>query len=51
MKNSSRVLALLAVTHVQSIWYSESRMHSTLRYVSPGQFEQQAIASPIALAA
>ncbi|AXC16246.1 Mobile element protein (plasmid) [Acidisarcina polymorpha] len=31
--------------------YNRSRMHSTLRYFSPAQFQQQALASPIALAA
>jgi transposase InsO family protein len=33
------------------LWYNGSRMHSTLRYLSPAQFEQQALASQIALAA
>jgi len=33
------------------LWYNGSRMHSTLRYLSPTQFEQQALASPLALAA
>jgi transposase InsO family protein len=31
--------------------YNKSRMHSTLRYLSSAQLEQQAIASPRALAA
>jgi len=33
------------------LWYNGSRMHSTLRYLSPAQFEQQAIAQQLALAA
>jgi transposase InsO family protein len=33
------------------LWYNGSRMHSTLRYLSPVQFEQQAIAQRCALAA
>ncbi len=33
------------------LWYNGSRMHSTLRCLSPAQFERQAIASPLALAA
>ena len=33
------------------LWYNGSRMHSTLRYLSPVQFEKKAIASTLALAA
>jgi len=33
------------------LWYNGSRMHSTLRYRSPAQFEQQALALLVALAA
>jgi len=33
------------------LWCNGSRMRSTLRYLSPAQFEQQAIAQPLALAA
>jgi transposase InsO family protein len=33
------------------LWYNGSRMHSTLRYLSPAQFEQQANAHKNALAA
>ena len=33
------------------LWYNGSRMHSTLNYLSPTQFEQQALASQLALAA
>ncbi len=33
------------------LWYNGSRMHSTLRYLSPAQFEQQANARHHALAA
>ena len=33
------------------LWYNGSRMHSTLRYLSPAQFEQQAQARKLALAA
>jgi putative transposase len=33
------------------LWYNGSRMHSTLNYLSPSQFEQQAEARKLALAA
>ena len=33
------------------LWYNGSRMHSTLNYLSPTQFEQQALALQLALAA
>jgi len=33
------------------LWYNGSRMHSTLRYLSPAQFEQEAIAHQMARAA
>ncbi len=33
------------------LWYNRSRLHSTLRYLSPAQFEQQANARQHALAA
>ena len=33
------------------LWYNRSRMHSTLNYLSPAQFEQKKIAPPLALAA
>jgi transposase len=33
------------------LWYNGSRMHSTLNYLSPSQFEQQADAQKTALAA
>ena len=33
------------------LWYNKSRMHSTLKYLSPAQFEQQAHAQPLAPAA
>jgi len=33
------------------LWYNGSRMHSTLRYLSPAQFEQQANARQLARAA
>jgi putative transposase len=33
------------------LWYNGSRMHSTLNYLSPSRFEQQASAPPLALAA
>ncbi len=33
------------------LWYNGSRIHSTLRYLSPTQFEQRRIAQPLALAA
>ncbi len=33
------------------LWYNGSRMHSTLRYLSPAQFEQPAIAPPLAFTA
>jgi len=39
------------VTLAWLLLYDGSRMHSTLDYLSPAQFEQQAIASPLALAA
>jgi putative transposase len=33
------------------LWYTGSRMHSTLNYLSPAQFEQQAKAQQHAIAA
>jgi transposase InsO family protein len=33
------------------LWYNGSRMHSTLRYLSPSEFEQQATARQLALSA
>jgi transposase InsO family protein len=33
------------------LWHNGSRMHSSLRYLGPAQFEQQALAQPLALAA
>jgi putative transposase len=33
------------------LWYNGSRMHSTLRYLSPAEFEQQAHPRQHALAA
>jgi hypothetical protein len=34
-----------------SLGYNGSRMHSMLNYLSPARFEQEAHASPLALAA
>ena len=33
------------------LWYSRSRMHSTLNYLSPAQFEQNADARTLVLTA
>jgi transposase InsO family protein len=33
------------------LWYNGSRMHSTLRYLSPARFDQEALARQLALAA